>query len=110
MSKKYPEANIVYDRDLEDYIYVFLKNGYDCFNYHKQIFTCSLMESYPKLLTNNKSIYLSTIATKNTTFFPDHLFSLHIGQRDRKRFIEKTFAPNTQILIGHYSNQDNVDE
>lgn len=110
LAKKYPEANIVYDRDLEDYIYVFLKNGYDCFNYQKQIFTRSLIESDPKLLSNNKSIYLSTIATKNTTFFPDHLFSLHIGQRDRKRFIEKTFALDTQILIGHYSSQDNVDE
>lgn len=110
LAKKYPDANIIYEHDLEDYIYVFFKNGYECFKYHNYLFSRSLIENNPKLLSNSKSIYLSTKEKRGISISLDHLFSLHIGQKDRKDFIEKTFTSKTQILIGHYVKDDNVDE
>lgn len=102
LSEKYPKTYIIYDYDLEPYINIFYKNGYDCFFDKKNIVTHSFYK-----YVNDKSpiIILSTIKRNNTQFFPDNLFSLHITSNDRLELIKKYFNKNTKIILTHYNKE-----
>ena len=111
LSDKYPDANIIYDFDLEPLITIFYKNGYDCFSKNYNIHTKSLEYLFDseKKNENKHKIYLSSIYN-NQTFQPDTLFSLHIGNYDRKEFIDNNLSNKTKILLGHYNKTDKIYE
>lgn len=110
LAKKYPQANIVFEKDLEPFIYTFAKNGYSIFKCDFKIYVQTLVDNKPTILSNNYCIYLSSVSKKGNTPWANNLFSLHIGNKDRKEFIEKTFTNKTQILLGHYTEKSYIDE
>ena len=107
LSNKHLDTNIVYDADLEPLISIFYKNGYDCFSENFNISTKSTEDGYDRKKLKNK-IYLSSINKEKSKFLPDKLFSLHIGNFDRKEFIDKCFPSKTKILLGHYTEWDKI--
>lgn len=102
LSEKYPKTYIIYDYDLEPYINIFYKNGYDCFFDKENIITHSF---YKYINDQSPIIILSTIKRSNTQFFPDNLFSLHITSNDRLELSKKYFNKDTKIILTHYSKE-----
>lgn len=102
LSEKYPKTYIIYDYDLEPYINIFYKNGYDCFFDKENIITHSF---YKYINDQSPIIILSTIKRSNTQFFPDNLFSLHITSNDRLELSKKYFNKDAKIILTHYSKE-----
>ena len=110
LSDKHRDSFIVYDADLEPLITIFYRNGYDCFNKNYNIFPHSLVDQLSDVFKDKNKVYLSSVNKANTKFFPDKLFSLHIGNADRKDFIEKCFKGKTKILLGHYDINSSIEQ